>query len=290
MNCIYCEIGKTTNLTIQRDEYVSYQEIKEELEDYLGTQPYLDFITFSGAGEPTLNSRIGDIITFLKKDFPDYRIALITNSSLLPDPELRKEVSGVDIILPSLDAASQKTFEKINRPVDSLKVKDIIAGLVSFRRESKAEMWLEIFLLPGINDDEEELKSIRQAVKIIDPHRVQLNSLDRPGTERWLVKEADNKLAEIAEFFQPLPVEIIARQTDKVSFPEIDGAMEDKLISTIKRRPCTAEDMSRILNLHIHEVTKYLEHLHKQGIIKAQEQERGVFYSWNSEAEKDKQK
>lgn len=290
MNCIYCEIGKTTNLTIQRDEYVSFREIRRELDDYLGKGPHLDYITFSGAGEPTLNSRIGEIITFLKENYSRYKIALITNSSLMSDTGLRREIREIDLILPSLDAATQGIFEKINRPEESLKTKEIIAGLVSFRRESSAEMWLEIFLLPGINDNEEELKCLKQAVEIIDPHRVQLNSLDRPGTERWLVKESDDRLAEIAEFFKPLPVEIIARKTEKIEFPEIDGEMEDKLISTIKRRPCTAEDISNILNLHIHEVTKYLEYLHKQGVIRAREQDRGVFYSWNNDPGKDEQK
>ena len=281
MNCIYCEIGRTTDLTITRAEYVPFEEVKKELSNYLASKPHLDYITFSGAGEPTLNSHIGQIISFLKKDHSEYKIALITNSSLLPDPQLRKEIKDIDLILPSLDAVSSEVFEKINRPCPELKTSGIIEGLIAFRRESNAEMWLEIFLLPGINDHEEELALLKEAALRINPHRVQLNSLDRPGTERWLIKESEEKLNQIADFLKPLPVEIIARKATTPIFPEINQQLKDQLLSTIRRRPCTAEDMAGILHLHIDEVIKYLDYLCRKGTIKAIEQERGVFYTIN---------
>lgn len=282
MNCIYCEIGRTTDLTMTRAEYVSFEEIVKELQEYLANEPKLDYITFSGAGEPTLNSRIGDIVSFLKREYKKYKIALITNSTLLSDPGVRQEVIDIDLLLPSLDAISQSVFERINRPFPALDTISILEGLIAFRQESQAEVWLEIFLLPGINDQERELSLIKEAVLKIKPHRVQLNSLDRPGTERWLVKEPEEQLQKIAEFFKPLPVEIISRKQTKGEFPEIDEQMEEILISTIKRRPCTIADMSEILNLHIDEVAKYLDYLQKKGVLKVEEQERGVFYSWNN--------
>ncbi|MBW6516605.1 MAG: radical SAM protein [Candidatus Cloacimonetes bacterium] len=281
MNCIYCEIGRTTNLTMRRDEYVPFDEVRKELNDYLSSNPELDYITFSGAGEPTLNSRIGAMVSFIKKEYPKYKLALITNSSLLPDTHLRKEIRDIDLILPSLDAVTQEVFEKINRPCPALKTADIVKGLIAFRQESDAEMWLEIFFLPGINDHATEVSLLKETVQRINPHRVQLNSLDRPGTERWLIKEPQNKLEQIAQFLKPLPVEIISRKTVDMVFPEIDQQLEDKLISTIKRRPCTADDMAKILHLHIDEVAKYLHHLAKKGVITATEQETGVFYSLN---------
>lgn len=282
MNCVYCEIGRTTELTKERREYVPFDEIRAELAEYLSKKPHLDYVTFSGAGEPTLNSRIGDIINYLKNEHPEYKIALITNSTLLPDRKLRHEIRDVDLILPSLDAVSQDIFEKINRPCQGIKTAEIIEGLISFRSESRAEMWLEVFLLPGINDHQQEIALLKEAILKIRPHRVQLNSLDRPGTERGLVKEPDDKLQQIAGFMKPLPVEIIARKASGTSFPEINQEMEEKLLSTIKRRPCTADDMAKILNLHIDEVAKYLHHLAKKGVITVSEQETGVFYSINN--------
>jgi len=285
MNCIYCEIGKTTELTLTRKEYVPSAGIISELQDYLSGNPALDYITFSGAGEPTLNSRIGDIVSFLKDRYPDYKIALITNSSLLPDENLRKEIREIDLLLPSLDAITPEVFEKINRPFPSLRTEEIIKALIAFRQESKAAMWLEIFLLPGINDDEKELELLKRAVEKINPDKVQLNSLDRPGTERWLIKESEDKMLRIADFLKPLPVEIISRKSREVKFPEIDQERQEILISTLKRRPCTAEDMAAILNLHIDEVAKYLDFLHKEGTVSAEEQERGVFYRLKSDRE-----
>lgn len=279
MNCVYCEIGRTDNLTLERAEYVSYDAIIAELKEYLADSPYLDYITFSGAGEPTLNSRIGDIIAFLKKEYPQYKIALITNSAHMNDPKLRQEIKNIDLILPSLDAVSERTFKYINRPKAELKVEDIIHGLVEFRKESQAQMWLEIFFLPGINDTIEELTLLKEAITKINPDKVQLNSLDRPGTEKWVVKESDEQLRKIKTFLEPLPAEIITRTAYKGDFPNINAKTEDRILSTLQRRPCTVDDLRTILNLHINEINKYLAHLELKNKIIRSEQEAGIFYS-----------
>ena len=116
LNCIYCEAKATSNLTLQRKEYVSFSKIIAELTEFLKTNPPLDFITFSGAGEPLLNNKISEIIAFLKTNFPQYKLALITNSTLLSDENIRNEIKNIDLLLPSLDAVSSDVFKKINRP------------------------------------------------------------------------------------------------------------------------------------------------------------------------------
>ena len=126
LNCIYCESGKTTNLTIERKEYIPTAVLISELTTFLKTKPKLDYITFSGAGEPTLHSDIGTIVTFIKKNYPDYQLALITNGTLFYLSKLRREVKPVDLILPSLDAVSEKTFKRINRSHRELAIKKII--------------------------------------------------------------------------------------------------------------------------------------------------------------------
>jgi wyosine [tRNA(Phe)-imidazoG37] synthetase (radical SAM superfamily) len=182
-NCIYCEVGATTNLTLERSEYVPVDAVLAELEDFLSTNPPLDYITFSGAGEPTLNSGIGRIVTHIKERYPQYKLALITNSSLFGDPTLRAEIAAVDLVLPSLDAVSPKVFARLNRPNHALSIDEIVEGLIAFRLESEATMWLEIFLSPGINDTPEELAALKAACSRIQPHSIQLNTLDRPGTD-----------------------------------------------------------------------------------------------------------
>jgi len=264
---------------MERAEYVSYDAIVKELREYLADSPYLDYITFSGAGEPTLNSRIGDIVTFIKQEFPQYKLALITNSAFLPDKQLRDEVNQVDLILPSLDGASERIFKYINRPKAELKAEDVIQGLIDFRNESKAEMWLEIFFLPGVNDTKDELTLLKTAIEKIQPDKVQLNSLDRPGTEKWVIKESDEQLESIAKFLSPLPAEVITRTAFKGEFPNINAKTEDRILSTLQRRPCTVQDLTTILSLHINEINKYLAHLESKNLVTKNEEKTGIFYS-----------
>jgi len=135
LNCVYCECGRTTILTDERKEYVPTEMVLSELNHFLTTNPRLDFITFSGSGEPTLHSGLGNVIKFIKKNFPKYQVALLTNGTLFYSPNIREEVKQVDVILPSLDAASEEVFHKINRPVRGLKVQKVIDGLVQLRTE-----------------------------------------------------------------------------------------------------------------------------------------------------------
>jgi len=278
MNCIYCEVGKTTNLTNQRADYIPLDEIMKELKAYLQAKPELDYITFSGAGEPLLNSGIGQIINFIKGNYPQYKLALITNSTLLTQPEVRAEIRQVDLILPSLDAASQPVFQRINRGSAELKIAEIITGLKAFQAEFSGKMWLEVFLLPGVNDTLNELKRLKAAITEIAPDEVQLNTLDRPGTEPGLEAISQSRMQEIAEFLRPLPVNIIAKFQARQQISSFNSDIESTILETIRRRPCTAADLAEILGTHINEINKYLTTLLKADKISSQEQERGTFF------------
>lgn len=132
---MYCEVGSTTKLTTRRMEYIPYKKIVTELSDYFSTSPPPDYITFSGCGEPTLNSAIGKIIQLIKKNQPDIPVAVLTNGTLFSSAEVRNELLHADLVLPSLDAATHEVFEKINVPASELNVDDHIQGLASFRKE-----------------------------------------------------------------------------------------------------------------------------------------------------------
>ena len=118
LNCIYCEAQATTNLTLKRMEYVPIDAVIRELDEVLSRHPQLDYVTFSGSGEPTLNSGIGRVVEWLKQHYPEYRLCLLTNGFALGDPELRREIAAIDRVVPSLDASNQEEFEAINRPVE----------------------------------------------------------------------------------------------------------------------------------------------------------------------------
>ena len=277
-DCVYCECGATTNLTSTRKEYVPVDEIISELDSFLSTNPTLDYITFSGSGEPTLNIGIGRIISFLKKKFSQYKIAVLTNSSLFFNPEVRKELLLADVIMPSLDAVSYNIFQKINRPVKGIKAVDIIQGLISFREEFSGKIWLEIFIIPGINDTDEEINKFHLVLEKINPNLIQLNSLDRPGTENWVVPADEVTLVKIKKRFKGLPVVTISNYQKREKVKSYNFKIEDSILATISQRPCTADDLSEILDIHLAELNKYLDALHEKDMIEAVKKQRGLFF------------
>lgn len=190
-NCVYCECGATTCKTTTREEFYPVEEVLAELTDYLSGSPDLDYITFSGSGEPTLSRSIGRVIDFLKNRFPAYRVAVLTCGSLLFDPQIRKDLARADVVIPTLASMSDETFQKIHRPCNDLFPQTILDGLIRFRNEYKGEIWLEIFIIPGVNTSDEELDEIKSAIRNVQPDRIQLNTLDRTGTESW-VQPADS--------------------------------------------------------------------------------------------------
>ena len=277
-NCVYCECGATTNLTTDRKEYIPGKDIIAELKDYLDRNPKLDYLTFSGSGEPTLNIGIGKIINFLKENYPQYKIAILTNGSLLYQKEVRDEIIKADLIMPSLDAVSDTIFKQINRAHRGLEIQTIISGLIEFRKIFKGKVWLEVFIAPGINDTEEELKLLRDTIIRIDPDHVQINSLDRPGTESWVKPINNISLKKVISYFKGLPVEIIANFESREKIASFDYNIEERIIATIRRRPCTAEDLSETLGIHINETNKYLQSLLERKKVESQNLERGIFF------------
>lgn len=278
MNCIYCEVGETTNLTIDRKEYVPIDDVLNELDHFLSQNPTLDFITFSGAGEPTLNSGIGKVISFLREEYPSYKLALLTNSTLLYNENVRNEINSIDVLLPSLDTVSEDIFKKMNRPNSQLDINKIIEGLIKFRKEFKCKIWLEIFIVPEINDTEEELSLLKKTIQKINSEKIQLNTLDRPGTESWVKTATKERLEKIVDFLKPLPVEIIAKFKSRQQIKSFNKNIENQILETIRRRPCTDKDLVEMLGIHLNELNKYLSELLNKNLIKSEIKERGIFF------------
>lgn len=278
LDCVYCEVGRTTKLSSKREEYINSDCIKDELKNYFDTNPAPDYITITASGEPTLNLHLGDIIDFIKDAKPDMSIAVITNGTLLHDEKVRKALMKADLLLPSLDAATDAAFRKINRPSKDLNIEDCIQGLISLSKEFKGTMWLEVFILPGYNDDEAELNALKKVILQVNPDSVQLNTLDRPGTVPNLRGATRDELQKIVDFWQMDKVEIIAKvkQTDKTQSYRKDT--KSAIIETVSRRPCTLEDLLEILGLSGEEIKTHLDSLDSEGKIDKVEEERGVFY------------
>ena len=278
LNCIYCESGRTTHLTLNRKEYVPLEDLKKELSHYLSHNPRPDYITFSGSGEPTLNSTIGDVIHFIKTQAFNIPVAVLTNGTLLLDKKVRDDLKEATVIIPSLDAATKKAFAKIVRPDPKLNVDTIINGLIQLRKEYAGQIWLEIFIVPKINDTKEELTALKNTIERIRPDQVHLNTLDRPGTVLDIRSATREELESILDFWQLDNAEIIAKAPKRKNLLSYRKDAESAILETIARRPCTLQDLTELLGLHAAEVNKYLDVLEADKKIKVVKQKRGFFY------------
>ena len=199
-DCLYCQQGKTVQATLERKEYIPISEVLDELRAWVLNHPEeekkLDYITISGSGEPTLNTEVGRLIQEIKK-ISSCAVAVITNSSLLGGPAIRKSLLAADLIVPSLDAATEQVFQKIDRPHPGIKIDDIINGLIELRKEFSGKIWLEVMLASGINDDLRYIKKLKEVCDKINPDKIQLNSPVRTTAEPGIIPVAEAKLKRI---------------------------------------------------------------------------------------------
>lgn len=278
LNCIYCECGKTSHLTLERKEYVSFESVKKELTHYLAHHARPDYITFSGSGEPTLNSKIGDVIRFLKDRVPDVPVAVLTNSTLFSQKQVRSDIKNAGVVIPSLDAATEKIFKKINRPPPHLYVETIIEGLIRFRKEYRGKIWLEVFIIPGMNDTTTELNALKLVIEKIRPDQIHLNTLDRPGSVSMLRTATRKELERVLDVLQMENAAIVADPPEHKALFAYRKDTAAAILDTIARRPCTSKDLSEILGLQVNEVDTYLKSLKADEKIKIVKQKRGLFY------------
>jgi wyosine [tRNA(Phe)-imidazoG37] synthetase (radical SAM superfamily) len=278
-DCAYCECGHTTSKTVSRQDFFPAREVMDELREVLAPRPPLDSVTLAGSGEPTLARSLGPVIAFIKHEYPEYTISVLTNGSLLTDPDVREELLVADRVIPTLTTASQKTFERIHNPHPLLKIDAIIRGMTGFRAMYKRALWLEVFVIPGLNTTDEELAGLKAAIDRIDPDRVQLNTVDRPPAEGWVEAASEAELARISHALGRQGT-VITRQRLPDSFPGYAAAGSRDLVrATLRRRPSTVEDLVRTTGLSGGEVTKILGALERAGEVKSQRGGRGVFYS-----------
>ncbi len=255
-DCVYCQLGQTTNKTIQRREYVSKQVIISELKSYL-TEDHdkVDYITFSGSGEPTLNSKIGEMVQEVKR-MTDIPVAVLTNGSLLFKKRVRDELRRADLVLPSLDAVTQDVFVRVNRPHNGLRIENIIDGLKKFRKEFDNEIWLEVMLVKGVNDGVGEIEQMAGIINEINPDKIQLNTVVRPPCESFAMPVDANQMRKICKMFGK-KAEIITPHARK-AMKAYEKGVEKSILTLLERRPCTVEDISNVLGIHRNEVVKYL--------------------------------
>jgi wyosine [tRNA(Phe)-imidazoG37] synthetase (radical SAM superfamily) len=261
-DCIYCQLGVTTCKTVERKEWVPIEPVLAELREKLSSNP--DYITVSGSGEPTLHCRIGELIERIKT-LTDVPVAVLTNGSMFWDETVRRQLLRADLVVPSLDAGDEETFRRVNRPHEDVSFEQLMAGLIAFRGEFGGRYWLEVFLLSGINADDEHVERLIAQVDRIRPDRIQLNTVARPTAESSAIAVPEARMHELAARFHP-PAEVIGKFHPTHEQPQT-AANRDHILELLRRRPCTLHDIANGLELHENEVVKYLADLRAEGTI-----------------------
>jgi wyosine [tRNA(Phe)-imidazoG37] synthetase (radical SAM superfamily) len=263
LDCVYCQVGRTTRKSVVREDFLDIAAVLAELEGKLKAGIKSDYITIGGSGEPTLNSRLGDLIDGIRR-LTDIPIAILTNGTLLYRADVRAQCAKADVVIPTLDAADEAVFEAVHRPAPGITVEKLVSGIEQFRREFAGEIWLEVFLVAGVNAQAGQIEKIKGLIRRLRPDKVHLNTAVRPPAEPEVQAVPPEMLDAIARQIggncevMGMPPEGKARQ---------DQRGEADLVSVLKRRPCSVEDICTGLGMDRQEVLKHLGHLGDLGVI-----------------------
>jgi len=275
-DCVYCQVGKTTERTLQRKEYIPTEEVLDEVKDFLSKgEGSIDHFSLSGSGEPTLHSQIGLVIKGIK-GMSSIPVAVLTNGSLLYLDEVRNDLLQADIILPSLDAVSKEVFTRINRPQEGISVEMVVEGLVKFRKFYQGRIWLEILFCKGINDGRNELRQMKKAIDRIQPDCIHINTVVRPPTEQWAAPLNLEEMEKIQAFFGDGASIISEFDRHPLSIPE--NNVKEEIFRILKRRPLSLVDLSQRMAIPKEELEATMQPMVEEGRIKTRRFGDSVYY------------
>lgn len=310
MNCVYCESGPLQTLTLKRAPYVPAGEILGELEAWERAraergEPRPDVATLGGMGEPTLNSDMPQIIEGVRALLPGVPVAVLTNASLMTDPQVRAELLRADIVLPSLDALTAGEYAAVNRPHPGVDPEAVARGILEFRRAFSGKIWLEILLVAGVNDSAENLARLEAYCRELAPDRVDVVTLSRPGTEadaravdaatlalwRGRLASLAGQAAGQAAGSEAQAAEGLARGAEKGQVPRggtlRDGAPDAALknaqvraaiLASLARRPQTAGQLAQALLIPEQSVHTVLDRLMAEGAVERRQDGQATFF------------
>jgi wyosine [tRNA(Phe)-imidazoG37] synthetase (radical SAM superfamily) len=273
-DCPFCEVCPTTCHTVERRVYVPVADVLAELDAWLAAGGKADIITVAGSGEPTLHSGFGEILAGISARC-SIPTALLTNSSLMHLPEVRAAAAQASIVKVSLSAWDEASFARVNRAHPSLDFDAMVAGLRALRAEHDGAIWMEVFLMAGINDAPADVERIAALARGIGPDRIQLNTVVRPPADRSAVAVTCEALQALAPRFQP-QAEVIAGFTGTP--PAAAPVSSDTVVSMLARRPCTAADIAVSFGLNADAAATLLGGLLADNRITSEPRENAVYY------------
>jgi wyosine [tRNA(Phe)-imidazoG37] synthetase (radical SAM superfamily) len=276
---VYCESGRTTCLTLERQVFVPPERVLRDLQFHFAEHPPGDteILTLSSAGEPTLYAALGELLERIKKSHPDLPLAVLTNGSLLWDPSVRKDLRWADLVVPSLDAVSSPVFRKVNRPHKDLTVESVLEGLRAFRKEYRGRFNLEVLLVAQVNDQPAELKRIARVVKVLNPDSVELNTVVRPPAFPGVAGLSQAAMEEARSYFPLSRTHVIGafRETG-VARPE--DHLEQRILDVVGRRPCTLIEMAHSLSVAVPQMELTLQRLLESHLLETHSYGDALYY------------
>jgi wyosine [tRNA(Phe)-imidazoG37] synthetase (radical SAM superfamily) len=266
LDCVYCQLGPSARTTVRRRAFFDPKAVLGQVRKAVASGARIDHITFSGSGEPTLNSSIGEIIHSIKK-MTDVPVVVLTNGTLLHRSDVRRDLREADVVVPNLDAATPGIFSRVNRPDKALRLDRMLEGLAAFRREFKGEIWLEVMLVAGINDSPAHIRKLRKIIDAVGADKVQLNTVVRPPAERAARPLGERRMKAIGKALGPA-CEIAVTFPGKSGKPS-GGKLEKAILAMVRRRPVTASDVAASLGRDAARVAEALASLVAAGRIKS---------------------
>lgn len=287
-DCLYCEVGPTDALTTAEKPYVPAQRLLDELSGFAASAPPpFDVITLGGLGEPCLNIEMDRIIEGAREIFPDCPVAVLTNSSLLSDPSVRRRLALADVVLPSMDTLVPAEFAALNRPHPDLSLPAIRRGLLDFRSEFSGRMYLEALLVAGINDTEENLALLADFCRELRPHRVDVVTMSRPGaysSARAASLETLGRFRSALGAFETGdgtghgPAALRSRAGRTLDHPAGTEGIADRVAASLRRRPQTITQLSVALGFPEDDISRTVDTLVREKKIQARAELDHVFY------------
>ncbi len=275
LDCVYCQLGATCLKTFKRGLYAPAREVLDEVRAVIESGKEIDYITFSGTGEPTLNIELGTMISGIKA-MSAVPVAVITNSTFIHLDEVRADLIQADLVIPSIDAVNQQVFERINRPHPNINLENMLKGLETFSHAYTGNLWVEVMLVRGINDTMEELQALTDYLNRLNCEKIQINTVTRPPAETTC-KPVDDSVLDRARSLFGSRAEIIgaSTQTKDATHDEDPCA---RILALVRSHPCTMEELCSTLGLNSAQAKQALHTLIAKQAVKKTNHGSKIFY------------
>ena len=280
MDCVYCQLGCTPGATAERREYVPIDAVLAELERWVAAGGEADHITLAGSGEPTLHTRFGEVLRWVKQH-TGIASVLLTNGSLLHLPEVRRDAAQADKVKVTLSAWDQASFRRMHRPAPGITFDNLLAGERAFRQEFSGELSVEVFIVEGLNSDPGSARRIATAVESIGPDRIDLNTAVRPAAEAGIQAVSAERLHALAALFGE-------KAQVAAAFPsggkETSTVSDETLIGLIRRHPATGAQLAAEFGLPEEVMLRRLQRLVSDGRLISEVRHDETYFFHRAEA------